>query len=280
MSRPDPPAVPDGWDLHRTTRDGVDLAYYRRPGDGPPLLAVHGLTDFAPRLFDLLEALGDYDVLAPDVRGHGRSGAPESGYDVPRAAADLRAVVEDAGVDGRPVVLGHSLGGGIVTSYAARHPVSAVVAIDPVGFLFTPPDDADAADDGDSATENGDGPAAPGPDGDWVTESVESARDALDAGATDVHPAAYASTRASQFLGLPSSFPHERYRAVRAPTLVLRADVDEADRDGDGPLLEQFDDGRVHYVEGAGHVVYLDRPDRTAELVSEFLADAGVAPKG
>src|SRR5207247_7488582 len=74
-----------------------------------------------------------------DIRGHGRSSAPDDGYDVSSLTADAAMLVEHVGC--APVVaVGHSLGGAIAASLAVERPdlVCAVVAVDP-GHLF--PDD-------------------------------------------------------------------------------------------------------------------------------------------
>lgn len=269
--RPTPEVDHAGWDRHTVLREGVSLAYYRDPGDGPALVGVHGITAWGPDLFDLTAALGNHDVVVVDIRGHGRSGAPESGYDLETAAADLRAVIEGAGVES-PRLLGHSLGGGIVTTYAARYPATAVVAVDPVGLLGDG-DDADSeSDDADSDGDEGED----GPD-EWVPALIEEGRAALRKSDRDnAEPgAAYAHHRVRRFGGDAVADPTDRYERIDAPVLVLRADVSGADRDRDDALLAALPESRVVYVDGAGHVVHRDRPERTAGLVREFLAEHG-----
>ncbi|WP_170213106.1 alpha/beta fold hydrolase [Catellatospora citrea] len=91
---------------------------------GPvPFLLVHGLSSNA-RLWDevgdALAAAG-HPSWAVDLRGHGESDAPESGYDTGTAAADLAAVITTLGLS-RPVVAGQSWGGNVVVRLAAKHP--------------------------------------------------------------------------------------------------------------------------------------------------------------
>ena len=95
--------------------DGTSIAYLERGRPGAtPLVLLHGWAQTADcwgaEVLDGLAAT--HHVLAPDLRGHGRSGAPEVGYDDPAAwAADLDAVLAAAGVTEPPVLLGWSYGG-------------------------------------------------------------------------------------------------------------------------------------------------------------------------
>jgi len=61
-------------------------------------------------------------VMALDLRGHGLSDKPSSGYDMPRIQADLEAALETLKVNSKFVLVGHSYGGAIVTDYAINYP--------------------------------------------------------------------------------------------------------------------------------------------------------------
>src|SRR3954471_3370650 len=76
----------------------------------PPILLVHGLgvsgdvwVPFAPRL------LPRYAALVPDLRGHGVSAAPATGYAPADYARDLKGLCDALELGAVPVV-GHSLG--------------------------------------------------------------------------------------------------------------------------------------------------------------------------
>jgi len=61
-------------------------------------------------------------VIALDLRGHGLSDKPSSGYDMPRIQADIETAFETLRVKGKIVLVGHSYGGAIVTEYALNNP--------------------------------------------------------------------------------------------------------------------------------------------------------------
>lgn len=73
----------------------------------------------------------EFRVAAIDLSGHGDSGHREA-YDPEQWADEVVAVAADAGIDGLPVVIGHSMGGFITIVTAARHPddVASVIVCD------------------------------------------------------------------------------------------------------------------------------------------------------
>lgn len=94
---------------------------------GLPFLLVHGLASncrmwdgVAARLFEL-----GHPVVAVDLRGHGQSGKPDTGYDFATLAADLLAVLDGLEWQ-RAVVAGQSMGGNVVLELAALAPARVV----------------------------------------------------------------------------------------------------------------------------------------------------------
>lgn len=111
-----------------TAPDGASIAY-ETTGDGPPLVLVHGITECRRSWDPLIAPLArDHRVVVPDLRGHGES-ERRPPYDAVTMAADLHAVVEAAGAT-QPLVVGHSLGGAVVSLYASAYPVRGVVNVD------------------------------------------------------------------------------------------------------------------------------------------------------
>lgn len=105
--------------------DGTTIAF-QTCGDpeGRPLLLLHGWAQSSNAWGDdLLERLAkSFRVIAMDLRGHGNSGAPASGYDDSRQwADDVAAVLDAEGVgDGdSAIVLGWSYGGIVVGDFVA-----------------------------------------------------------------------------------------------------------------------------------------------------------------
>lgn len=62
--------------MHRADVDGLTIAY-RRLGEGPPLVLLHGFTQDSRVWRPQLEGLSDaFDVIAWDAPGAGRSSDP------------------------------------------------------------------------------------------------------------------------------------------------------------------------------------------------------------
>ena len=123
---------------------GGTLATYRWPGDGPLVLAAHGITSNHRSWGVVAAALeGRARLVAPDLRGRGRSNELPPPYGIAQHADDLAAVLDHLGEDGA-VVAGHSMGGFVATMFAVRHPerARALVLVDG-GFPFALPPGAD-----------------------------------------------------------------------------------------------------------------------------------------
>lgn len=110
----------------------VRLSVRDHAGGAPPLLCLHGLASNA-RWWDLVAArLAPRNrVVAVDQRGHGRSDAPDDGYDLPTAVADADAAAAALQL-GPLVAVGHSWGASVALGLAAATPsaVLGVICID------------------------------------------------------------------------------------------------------------------------------------------------------
>jgi pimeloyl-ACP methyl ester carboxylesterase len=121
--------------MERTVeREGVALAVVEDgPADGVGVVLAHGLT--ASRRYVVmgsraLERSG-HRVIAYDARGHGRS-SPGADYNYPELAADLEAVLDDAGLE-RAVLAGASMGAHTILRLTLERPerVAALVIVTP-----------------------------------------------------------------------------------------------------------------------------------------------------
>ena len=96
--------------------------YYEEHGEGNPLLLLHGLGSSAQDWQLQVEAFASrYRVIAPDMRGHGRSGKPRGPYSVPLFAKDVAAFMRALNLPPAHVV-GLSMGGMIAFQLAIDAP--------------------------------------------------------------------------------------------------------------------------------------------------------------
>ena len=105
------------------TRPTVTLHYEDTLRGDETIVFLHGWCDGSPSWGSTLEAFkGDYRCLAPDMRGHNRSGRPRDFcYSVEALSNDVVALCESLGVT-KPVVVGHSFGGMLASVIAGRYP--------------------------------------------------------------------------------------------------------------------------------------------------------------
>jgi lipase len=247
----------------------------------PALVCVHGVSAHGRRFRKLAEErlAGDFRVLAPDLRGHGRSDY-DPPWDIGTHLGDLRETLSAAGVE-RAAWIGHSFGGRLVLELAAQTPerVTSAVLLDPaiqilphVGFDFA----QDAALDHSFAT---------------VREAIESR---LMSGAPT--PRAFVEEEAREHL-VPSPDGRLRWRfcrsavvtayselcteppppsALRVPALLVHAERfglvrEEQLSEYASVLGEQLE---LVGVPG-GHIVYWDAFDETAAAIEKFLLRHG-----
>lgn len=108
--------------------DGTSLSWHRT-GSGPAVVLVHGITESSASWDPITERLsGSFDVTTVDLRGHGESGESND-YGLGAMAGDLAAVIAAAGLD-RPHLVGHSLGGAVVSAAGAALSLASVTNVD------------------------------------------------------------------------------------------------------------------------------------------------------
>jgi pimeloyl-ACP methyl ester carboxylesterase len=121
-----------GW-VNAGRRDDFDSAgcasvriHYTVSGEGEPVILVHGLYSSARMNWDLpgttKELAVHYEVIAPDMRGHGESDMPvgEGTYGT-QMVEDVVRLMDHLGVE-KARVAGYSMGGIIVTNLLVMYP--------------------------------------------------------------------------------------------------------------------------------------------------------------
>jgi pimeloyl-ACP methyl ester carboxylesterase len=113
-------------------RSGVRL-HYQQIGEGPDVVMVHGITgNLAVWHLHIVPALADrFRILTYDLRGHGYSDTPPTGYSPDDMATDLADLLDALGLS-QVTVVGHSYGADVALYFAARYPQRAreVIAIE------------------------------------------------------------------------------------------------------------------------------------------------------
>ncbi len=96
---------------------------YTDEGPGPAVVLLHGFPLGRAMWKEQVAAIGSmYRVIAPDLRGHGDSPAPDGDYTIDEMADDVVELLDTLGLDVPVVVGGLSMGGYIALSLAERYP--------------------------------------------------------------------------------------------------------------------------------------------------------------
>ncbi len=266
----------------RVTSDaGVSLQCWRW-GDSPRVIvAVHGVNAHGLHWRRLAERLASrYSLVSYDLRGHGDSDKPATGYSYADHGADLAAVIRCAS-NQPPVLIGHSFGARVAIPYAARHYLRGLVIVDP-GILL--PEQA--------PTRRSDGTrSSPQLRYDFESETAfldlmrrtnflrrwdpyneEYARNLIepdDGGRVrlkmrpHVHRQLIDEVRAVDLL---TFLPR-----ITCPTLVIRATEGHLRADVAERMVRALPRGRLAVIEGANHNVMLDQPEQFEPIVENFL---------
>jgi pimeloyl-ACP methyl ester carboxylesterase len=261
----------------------VQLFFTDEGTGGPPMLFVHGYTcDSHDWSWQLPHFAAKHRVIALDLRGHGRSSTPESGYEPLVFAADVARLVERLGCP--PVVaVGHSMGALVVSALAVEHPemVQALVTVDP-GYLV-----ADATVDGIPALRAAMEASDPVPfvQGLLGASDTRASVPALRAWhlrrVAGIHPHVLRETLTNMSAGAEVTAMRsgsERYlRRRRCPVLSFYADASRVSVE-----TTLFADARSKAVswEGCGHWLHQERAAEFNALVDTWLESISSSPDG
>ncbi|MCP2277573.1 Pimeloyl-ACP methyl ester carboxylesterase [Nocardia amikacinitolerans] len=261
--------------------DGTSIVYrVDGPADGRPLVLVHGwsasLRCWGGAADDLA---GRFRVIALDLRGHGYSGVPESGYDDPKNwAADLAAVLAAEGIESGAVLLGWSYGGIVISDYLTAYGTGAVAGVVFTGSMANIGRDVPGAATGSAMRE-----AIPGV---FETSAGRATRAFAAFGNANTGPGADKGVDAQRLFGISLATPPavrkalfyrsvdntETLRALDIPVLVLHGDADPVVPIDNGRYIaENAPRARTSFWPGAQHGLFIeDRPRFVAE-VGEFI---------
>jgi pimeloyl-ACP methyl ester carboxylesterase len=263
------------------TLDVEDIA--SRAEGGPALMLVHGFggaqEDFADHVFALAAT---HRVITFDLRGHGRSGHPETleAYSLDRMAADTLGVADALGLETFRL-LGHSMGGMAARRAVLAQPerVERLILMDtsagPVPGL-----DPDLLEFG-AAYVLSDGMAALKVLMDQLSPLGSDAYERLlreRPGHLEYNDRKWASLSPSMYSAFLRELAHqpdqlELMARVAMPTLVVVGDQDVAFLGASRTLATTMPDARLVVIPGAGHSPQFENPDAWYAAVSGFLEE-------
>ena len=252
--------------------NGINL-YFEEHGSGMPLVLTHGIGGSADNWAPVVGALAErYRVITWDVRGFGRSDKPPGPYSAGLWARDLAGLLDALRIE-RAYIAGHSMGGVIAQRFALDFPEKLAALI--LASTSSQVNERAAAHWMGQADEiERDGFGA------WVAkqqtgytadflrahpEQMENDRRRVEMNDSKAYAAGARAVAAYNFTPELSQ--------ITAPTLVLQGLTDPQTPPGGSVIISRNIPGsRLVMLEGTGHGIYGEQPEKFVLLVTEFLA--------
>ena len=270
-----------------------DRLFYEVMGKGPPLVLIHGAWASHEWWRWLVPELArNYQVISPDVRGHGQSSPLTHAYSVNGFAKDLDLFLQSIGIP-EAVLVGWSMGGIISVQYGLNYPsrVKALILIATrghhnnklkrrmilqylrarLGLLmdFTAPRRYDRASGGFPGQKL------------WLEREVRkmlspsASKEVQDWVMSDVR-----NNPRENYLEVAKSIWNwgagKKLKGIKVPTLIMVGDKDTRTPPRFSRRLHAtIPISRLVIVEDAGHCLPLEQPQRVNEEIIKFLKDVG-----
>ena len=271
-----PPAPPAGWTDGYVMANGIRIHYWRTGGNKPVLLMAHGSSDNGLCWTNLAkELVDDYDIILPDARGHGLSDPPKRSDPADAQAEDLAGLVHALKLE-KPIMMGHSMGSSSVAWFAAKYPdIPGAVILEDPRLIPRPPGSSVSSASAAAQERRRDQILARNNMtcevlvAQCLKNNPQWGRSECEYWAPSKrlhHPDTAFVSRSRR---LPMS---ELFTRITAPTLILKADAQGAERKKNEEVAAVLKHGKIVHVEGARHNVRRDQKARLLEALKAFLA--------
>ena len=263
-----------------TTASGISAAglYYEASGAGEPVVLIHGFSldrrMWEPQIAPLEKR---FRVIRYDLRGHGKSAAPDAPY---APVEDLASVLDALGLK-RATLVGLSAGAELATDFAIAHPdrVTRLVLAAPGlgGYKLTTPLTWMAPVFAAAGAGEPERAAAL-----WAGTPI-MALHTNTAAAALVREIVSTNSRLWTYKSNPAK-PLDppaihRLAEVRCPALILVGDQDLPHiKEVAGLLAGGIAGAKQVTVPGAGHLINLDQPAAFNEIVGRILGAGSHSP--
>ena len=259
---------------------GAEIALTEFPNPGrPPVVLLHGLGSRGQSWWPVIDPLAErFHLYQLDLRGHGASGKPASGYRIEDYAADLDTMIDTLALEA-PRIVGHSLGALVALYWASQRPTRAAALVVEDPSLRTPPNILEAFDGWQQLAALTPAEATAWyrqqfPD--WSVEDCQRRAETI----TSTAPGVFAELRAEAREALANGTTDRTHilAGVQSPTLLVHGNPelgsmvasDDAER-----FVQIMPHGRKIAIHEAGHSLHRDATGAFLAAVIPFLEGEG-----
>ena len=279
-------------------KNSIDLNVLDTQNTGPVVLLLHFSSGTAQMWNGIIPYLKDtYRVIAPDLRGHGKSSKPETGYHIDNMAEDIYLLLKELDIEQCHIV-GSSLGAEVGVSFAASHP-EMVLSLVSEGALFnefgeyglfngSENEIQEEKEKRRSEYKRSEQPLFDSKEemieeksqffkeaevyNDYFKQFIETNICSQDGKFTFCHPIFAANEYVVHYLDFRFE---EYYKKISSPVLFLLSE-DEWKNEKIRDIVEKFaqfiEDSTIKYIEGGMHAyIWMQYPEIAGKLISDFI---------
>jgi pimeloyl-ACP methyl ester carboxylesterase len=253
--------------------------YYEAHGEGEPLVLIPGFVSGLWLWFKQLEAFARrFRTIVFDPRGVGRSGGGRTNATIGACADDVAALQSALGLE-RAHVLGVSFGGFVAQEFALSHPrnlarlVLCCTSFGGARHLLPSAStlQAMASAEGLNTEERTRRNLRPAFAPSFLAERAEEVEAVT---ALRLHHPVGEPTHLAQVQAAATFDAEARVSRIEAPTLVVTGDEDAiVPPENSRNLAASIKGARLSIIEGAGHMVFIERAEEFNRAVIEFLEE-------
>lgn len=258
----------------------IRMAVEVQGADGPPLLLLHGFPLDHRMWRDQIDALSARSqVIAPDLRGFGRTEIGNGAVTIERMADDLAGLLDELNITEPVVVAGFSMGGYVAFQFFRRYPdrVRGLVLCDTRALADSPEAAAGRRQTAAKVLDQGAGVTA-----EAMLPKMFSPQTA------ETQPELVARTRRMMLscppAGIAAALNAMAARAdarsllpsIKVPTLVLVGELDAISSPAEmREMAEAIDGARYQVLPGAAHLTPMEKPAEVSAAIATFISGLG-----
>jgi pimeloyl-ACP methyl ester carboxylesterase len=248
---------------------------YEIMGSGPPIVLLHPFpTHHALWTPAIQPLLGQYQLILPDLRGHGDSGLGEGPALMEKHARDIARILDDASVT-RAVLAGNSIGGYVIFEFwrRFRERVSGLVLCNTKAQADTAEARSTRLQSADEVLERGTEPFFTSQTTRLMGKTTQASRPDLIEGALQMMRRMSAEDVAMVQRGMaarPDSVP--TLKTMDVSTLIMTGTEDTVTGVAEAELMHRNISGsELKIIAKAGHYSPWEQPEEVGRLLRQFM---------